>query len=280
MHWLWFAGLNIFTYSTASLFQRIAMKEKSSDPVTSAIIFQLLLSIGGALIAIPLGFHLPDLNLWPYFISSGILYATGSIFFFRAIKTIEASEMAIIGGAGTIVTLIVSFFFLSERLTLHQWIGAFLILFAVVLVKLERQNFKYNTGIWQALAGSSCYSLAVVFDGYILKTVDAISYLPLASFIPGILLLLAFPRNIPTLFSNIRQVNRNLVIYCILYVISAEAFYIPLHNGTLVSQMSAVGRASIIITVIFGMIFLNERSHAWKKLTGALLTTIGIFLIT
>lgn len=279
MHWLVIAGLSVFFFSVSSLFQRIAMKQKDSDPVTSAIIFQFLLGTISAIIAFFVGFHWPSIYLLPYFLLSGIMYATGSILFFNAIKMIEASEMAIIGGAGTLVTLVVSFFFLSERLTLFQWLGALFILTSVILVKFERKNFQFGKGIWFALAGTSCYGLAIVFDGYVLKSVDAISYLPLASFIPGIMLLVRFHRKIPKLITDIRHININLVIYSTLYVLAAEAFYIPIQNGALVSQMSAVGRVSIILTVVFAMIFLKERSHPWKKLVGAILTTVGILLI-
>ncbi len=279
MHWLIFAGISVLAYSGATLFQRLAMKEESSDPVTSSIIFQFLLGIGSTAIALIWGFKMPPSHLWPNLLAAGALYASGSVLFFRSIKMIEASELAILGGFGTLVTIIVAFFFLSERLTGIQWIGAVLILIAIVLVKFERRNFRYNKGVLYALLGTSCYGLAIVFDGYNLKFYDAISYLPVMSFIPGVLLLLAFPRHVPKIISQVRTININLVIYSLLYVISAETFYLPIQQGTLVSQMSSVGRVSIILTVILAMIFLKERSHLGKKLIGAILATLGIVLI-
>jgi len=279
MHWLIFAGISVLTFAVASLFQRLAMKEEKSDPVTSSIIFQLLLGLGSTIIALIVGFHPPPAYLWPYFLAAGFLYAFGSLFFFRAIKTIGASELAILGGAGTLVTLIVSFVFLSERLSPTQWLGAVFILTAIVIVNYERESFRFHKGVLLALAGTSCYGLAIVFDGYILRTVDAISYLPLSSFLPALVLILIFPKKIPALIQNIRQINVNLGIYSALYVISAEAFYTPIQNGALVSQVSSVGRVSIILTVILAMIFLKERSHVGKKVVGAILTTVGILLI-
>lgn len=279
MNWLIFAGISVLCFSASSLFQRLAMKDENSDPVTSSIIFQFLLGIGSAVIAAVLGFHLPPLNLWPYFVAAGGLYAGGSVFFFRSIKMIEASELAILGGFGTLVTLVVSFFFLSERLNPVQWAGALMILTAIVLVKYERKNFRFNKGVLFALLGTTCYGTAIVFDGFILKSYDTISYLPLMSFLPGIILLLSFPKHIPKLIHDVRTINIHLGLYSLLYVIAAETFYIPIQNGTLVSQMSAVGRVSIILTVIMAMIVLKERSHLGKKLIGAILTTIGIFLI-
>lgn len=279
MHWLWFAGISVLAFSAATLFQRLAMKEESSDAVTSSIIFQFLLGIGCALIALVMGFRFPPTHLWPYIVVSSSLYASGSVFFFRSIKMIEASELAILGGFGTLVTLIIAFFFLSERLTSVQWIGAMFILAAIVIVKYERRNFRYNKGVLFALLGTSCYGLAIVFDGYNLKSYDAISYLPIISFLPGTMLLLAFPRHIPKLIHDIRRINSNLVIYSVLYVISAVTFFLPIQYGALVSQMTTVGRVSIILTVILAMIFLKERSHLGKKFVGAMLATLGILLM-
>ena len=130
-----------------------------------------------------------------------------------------------------------------------------------------------------ALLGTSCYGLALVFDGYNLKFYDAISYLPIISFLPGFMLLLSFPRHIPKLVNDIRRINIHLVIYSLLYVTSAVTFFLPIQNGALVSQMTSVGRVSIILTVILAMIFLKERSHLAKKFVGALLATLGILLI-
>ncbi len=279
MHWLAFAGISVLAFSIATLFQRLAMKEEHSDPVTSSIIFQFLLGIGSAIIAAFVGFHMPPIYLWPYLIAAGALYASGSVLFFRSIKMIEASELAILGGFGTLVTLIIAFFFLSERLAPIQWIGAILILVAILVVKYERHNFRYNKGVLYALLGTSCYGLAIVFDGYNLKFYDATSYLPVMSFIPGIMLLLSFPGHIRKFVHDVRKINMNLGIYSLLYVISAETFYLPIQNGALVSQMTTIGRISIILTVILAMIFLKERSHLGKKFVGAMLATLGILLI-
>lgn len=279
MHWLIWAGISVLAFSSAALFQRLAMKEEASDPVSSAIIFQFLLGLGSSVIALLIGFHWPPSHLWPFLLASSALYATGSVLFFRSIKMIEASEFVILGGFGTLVTLIIAFLFLAERLTALQWIGALLILLAIVVVKYERSSFRYNTGVLFALLCTSCYGLAIVFDGYNLKFYDAISYLPVLSFLPGIILLFAFPKHIPKALADARRINLNLGIYSALYIISAETFYLPIQNGALVSQMTTVGRVSIILTVLLAMIFLKEHSHLGKKLIGAILATVGIALM-
>jgi len=279
MHWLIFGALNVTGFSVAAIFQRMAMKKDDSDPVTSTIIFQFLLCFTSAIVAAFIGFHLPPSNVWLAIVFTGMLYAYGTLSFFRAIKTIEASEMSILGSFGTLITVILSYFFLQERLNVTQLAGILLILSAVIIINYNRNKLRLTTGTWYALLGASCYGTAVIFDTYIVKFYDAVSFLPFGSFVIGIILLLSFPRSIGKLAHDVRKIDRNLLIYSVLYTFAALMFYLPLQFGTYVSQLSAVGRVSIILTIILAAIFLKERSHVGKKILGAILTTIGIFLI-
>ncbi len=279
MHWLIFGALNVLGMSVAAIFQRIAMKKDGSDPISSAIIFEFLLSLVSGIVAIFVGFSLPPSDIWLHLLVIGILYGYGSVFFFKSIKTIEASEMSILSSAGTLVTVVLSYFFLNERLNLTQVVGMFLILISVAIINHNKHAFKLSVGAWNALIGAACFGSAVIVDTFILKSYPAISYLPVGSFFIGVILLVSFPRSFRKVIHDVRRIDGNLVLYSALYTFGALMFYIPLQSGTYVSQLSAIGRVSIIFTVILSAIFLKERSHIGKKILGAILTTIGIFLI-
>lgn len=279
MHWLIFSAINVIAISVSSLFQKLAMKNEKSDPVTSTAIFQFLFAFFGLLAAIVSGFHVPQLWLMPYFVLSAILYAVGTTSFFKAVKIIEASELTVLGSFGTIVTIIISFLFLGERLSGPQWAGAALIVGGVTIVSYERTGMKFNKGVAWALVGAFCYGIGVTFDAYILRFYDALSFIPVISTLTGVIVLTMNPRKITKFLTDVRSTNVNLGIFTFLYVVGAIAFYYPISQGILVSQMSSIGRVSIILTVILAMIFLRERSHIGKKILGAILTTIGIVLI-
>ena len=279
MHWLIFGSLNVIGMSVAAIFQKIAMKNDDSDPISSAIIFEFLLSFISGIVACVIGFSLPPTIIWPYLFIIAILYGYGSVFFFKAIKTIEASEMSILGSFGTLVTVILSYVLLNERLNNTQMIGLFLILAAVVVINYSTHAFHLSKGAWYALIGAACFGSAVIADTFILKSYSAISYLPVSSFLIGVMLFLSFPKSFHKIIHDVQKIDINLIIYSVLYTFGALMFYIPLQTGTYVSQLSAVGRVSIIFTVILSAIFLKERSHIGKKILGAILTTIGIFLI-
>lgn len=279
MLWFVFAGINIVSSAVSALFQRLAMKKEDSDPVIAAIVFQFLLTFFGVLFALFTGFRLPSVSLLPYFLVSGLLYAAGTVVFFRAIKLIEASEMAVLGGSGVLFTIITSFIFIHERLTLFQFAGAFFILSAIILINYNRKTFRLNTGAWLALLGSALYGVAVVADTYVIRHYDAVSFLPLGSFTPGLFISLWYFRKVPATFRSLKHIDRNLLIFSFLYAIQGVTFYLALQYGALVSQMSTISRASIILTVILAAIFLKETKHAWRKILAAALTTAGVLLV-
>lgn len=279
MNWFFFGCINVLAIAISSLYQKLAMNDKESDPVISAAIFEFILGFLSIIALFITGFHIPNFNLWPYILISGTLYGLRGISNFKAIKRIEASELTVISGTGIFVTLIISYIFLAERLTSLQIIGALLIVLGTLVVTYKHTGFKLNMGILLALLGSTCYGIAVVFDGYILRTYDVFSFIPIIAFMTGISILVMNPNKIHSFGRSILKINKNLIIYSFFYVIGATSFYYPISQGILVSQISAFGRVAIILTVILAAIFLNERSHIGKKILGAILTTIGIFLI-
>lgn len=280
MAWYILAAINVISISVGTLFQKLSMTEDTSDPVAASIIFQFLLGFITLLYALIQGFHLPSLFLLPLFIVSGSLYAIGTIAYFKAYKFIGASEVTVLGGVGVIMTIIASFVFLHDKLTLLQILGVLLILSAVVVVNFMKHQFKRNTGALLALLGTTAYGLAVVNDSYIIRHYDAVSYIPLISFVPGMLLLLRYIRRIRSIIRTVRSIDINLIIFIILYAIQAISFYSALQAGALVLQISAISRASIILTVILATLFLKEREHILLKIIAAILTTTGVLLVT
>jgi uncharacterized membrane protein len=280
MNWLIFASISITSIAIANLFQKIAMKKKDSDPVISSIVFQLLVTLITLIFAIFNGFKIPELSLWPFFLIASIFYAFGTLFIFKAIKTIEASELSIVAGIGSFATIISAFIFLGERLKLIQLLGVFLTIISVVIIKKVKHKVKVDKGLLFALIGNSLYGLAITVDTYILKSYDAISYTPIISFIPGLILCLIYFSKIKSIVNNLKQsFDINLGIYSLLYGIQAVTYFLAIQNGALASQISSIFKIEIVLTVILGAIFLKERKNLVIKILGLIFALGGAFLI-
>lgn len=280
MSWLFFASVNVVMSSVASLYQKIAMREKETDAVVSATTFMIVSGICYFIYALIKGFHIPSITLLPFFIITATLYAAGTILFFHAIKKIEASEMSIIGGVGPIVTIVASMIFLKDILTVTQLSGVVCILAAVFLINYKKNGFVINQGTWLALLGTACYGLAVISDTIIIHEFEVASFIPIGAAGTALIMMFLYPKKIPLVFTSLMHINKNLLVFSVLYAMQGIAFYLAIGTGALVGQVSAIARASIILTVILSSIFLKEQNDIGKKLIGAVLTTIGVILVS
>ena len=59
-----------------------------------------------------------------------------------SIKIISSSNFAIVAGVGPISTIVLASFFLGERLTLLQFLGAFLVIIGIVITSLKQAKNK------------------------------------------------------------------------------------------------------------------------------------------
>ncbi len=279
MSWLSLLIINVVVMSVASLFQRLAMKDKDSNPISSAIIFQFILSILVMSYVLTQGFIWPPMSMWSFFMFSAVLYALGSVMFFKAIKLLEASEMTILGGVGAVVTMICAYFFLNERLVLWQYLGTFLVLLSVILIQHNGRKFALNRGVTYVLLATSFYSFAVTSDALVIKAYDALSYAALMSFLPGIMIGLFYPKTLRSLPQTIKKINKNLLIYVLLYAVGVITFYGALGAGAMLSQVGVIIRTQIILTVILAAIFIKENDHLSRKILSAIIGMIGIMLV-
>ena len=271
--------ISVISISIANLYQRIAMKEESSDAYAGAILFQFILAILTGIFALYKGFNIPPVTLTGYFIVSTILYGLGTLAYFKSIKLIEASESIILGSIGSIITVITAFIFLGERLNSQQLVGVILILLSMVAISLKKK-INFNRGTIYSLIGTTLYGLAVTNDVYLLQSYDAISYVPIMSFLPGLFLLSLKPSAIKSILMTIKQPSiRPLMLYCFFYGIQAVTYYVAIESGALVSQMTLISKAQIFLTVILAAIFLGETDNLKKKIFSTLLATIGVYLL-
>ncbi|MFH0772992.1 MAG: EamA family transporter, partial [bacterium] len=124
------------------------------------------------------------------------------------------------------------------------------------------------------------YGVAVVNDVVIIRTYNPISFVPVMSFMPGIIIAIIFFKKLPQMKKLFRpKPFSHVAIYALFYGVGAVTFYQALDSGASVSQLSPISRASIIVTVILSALFLNERKDIKKKIMSAVLVSIGVLLL-
>ena len=280
MAWPILAVITVVTASVATLYQRLIMKEKDSDPVATALAFQLILTIVIGIYALTQGFHLPPFGAYPLqFIISSLGYGVGTLLMFQAFQYLEASEVTIIFSVESIIAVIGSVLVLGESFSLIEVVGTVLVLASVFLVN-ARTKWKLNQGVWYTFAWAFCYGVALISDRIILRTYDVPSYVTVISFLPAIVIVALRPKAIAGLrrFGRL-SLLKTMMVMGIIYGIQAITYYTAVLAGAGISRMTVITRSSIILTVILGIIFLAERKHLWLKLSAAVLVTVGVLLL-
>jgi len=278
--WHYFALLTVLSGSIADIIIRMIMKKEESDPILFTIVFQFILGIFVLTYSFTQGFSFPPpISLWPRFLLSGILYAAGSLCSFYASKTIPAGEKTILVACGAVISVCLGVFLLGNQFSIGKTIGVALILLSVYVL-FGRERFKMSIGVWYALGVALFFAVAIINDIIILRTVNIYSFLPVMCFLPGVVLAIIFPRHLKKIKNLLKpKALLHISVYSLMYSVSAITFYQALNTGASISQLSPITRASIILTVLFGVVFLGERKHLRRKLMSAIIVSIGVLLL-
>jgi drug/metabolite transporter (DMT)-like permease len=282
MTWFPLAVISVITDSTATITQRILMKSVKSDPVAYMIIFQFLTSaLIGLYLLMTGSFQLPPTIPYANMFLSGILISVASLYLFKALKHLEASELAIYATTGVFWNTTTSALFLGESITPKRLLATLLIVAAVLTVSWQRgQKLTFSQGAQYALISATAFGLAFTNDAYILRSFEAINYLFFGFMLPGIIILLLRPQATrkmkPLLTFNI---GTKMVLFCVLYGLQAITIFKAYQAGGDASQIYPISRTYVILTVILGVIFLKERDNLAKKFLSALLAFLGVLII-
>ena len=282
MNWELFAVMGIITTSIAALFERVLMRDDTSDPISFAIIFQFLLGAITLSLALVFGkFILPtDGTMWFRYIISAFLWAGSTAASLNAMKLLPVGEAIIIGTFNIIVTITLGILLFNEKLSLNTILGTLLIITAILIVFSEKLSFKSRSGIIFALLSAFFGGIAVINDMFILNTYEAFSYTTIMSILPGFVLLLVFPKQ---LIKNYRLFNlkiiKTMTLLAFFYSIQAITYYLAIEQNAPISKLSPLSKSSIILTVLLAAIFLKEKTHIPKKILAAIIVTVGAVLV-
>lgn len=278
--WHYYAILTVLFGSFSSIVLRKLMKKEESDPILFTIVFQFVLTIVVLMYALAIGFEFPPPSfLWPRLILSALLYAVGSLCNFYSSRHLPAGENSILTASGILITVGLGVTVLGNSFSLFKTLGVICILISVIIL-YGGGRMKINKGVLYAIGVAVFYSLAVINDVIIIRSYNPISFVPVMSLLPGLVLVLMFPKKAIRIRKLMNKKSlSHIVVYSIFYGVAGITYYQALYNGASISQLSPISRASIITTVILGALFLGERDHLNRKILSAILVSVGVFLL-
>ncbi len=281
MNWFSYVLLAVAAYSVFYILTRVFLKEKNSDTIAYAIVFNFICAILISVVSLKNGFILPDIK--EYYLNFGLMavvYTASQVLVFKASKTIGASDLIIFSATRALWTIGAALLFLGETLNTPKVIGTILVLFSVLYISAEKKRIKLNKGHIYALLAAFCIGIGFVNDAYILRNADAVSYGALAFIFPALLTLIVFPRSALKLkyYLNL-GILMKIFLLGIFYSIGLIASYLAYQAGGSASQIVPIGQSVVIVTVTLSILFLGERENLLKKLIAAILVSIGVLLL-
>lgn len=259
------------------------MKEEKSDPLAYAIFFQFLTGVFiGAFGFFVSDMSFPDMRpLIVNVILMVLLYAFGNVFMFKALKKIEASKFTIIFSSRALFTIFASSLLLGEFLSRKHWIGALFIFAGIVLVSFKPERVLFKRVEPVALLAAIFFGFATTNDRFLLKSFNVYPYLLLGFVAPALLIAVLNPHTIKkmrTLFD--KKTLGKAILLSVFYGAAAITFYFALQVAPTSSQVVTINLTSVIIIVLLSIIFLKERENIPRKIVGAILSFLGLLLIS
>ncbi len=137
--WIVYALLSMFFAGLTSVLAKIGLKEVSADiglAVRTAFVFSFV-TVNAFFFQNAKEFQLLSKNSILFLGISGFTTTLSWIFYYRAMKVGEVSYVASIDKASIVITLLLSFIFLKEPMSLKVIIGASLIMIGLLVLVIK-----------------------------------------------------------------------------------------------------------------------------------------------
>lgn len=282
MSWQLLVGLSVVLYSVNGLLHRTIMKDESSDPYAQAVVFTGLVGIFSLVILLFLGGSQTYLSLdkLPLFLILSLLTSLAMVFTFKGLKSIGASEHAILLTSSRLWLIAGAILFLKESFTISKLLGAMIILFGVVLAQWEKQKLVINKGTIYVLLAAMLFAAGETLSFFIVRNFDVLSFMVYASFFVSATLIILRPKIIKELSFYFMPKNAVNVIVTSINDGLANIFGFTAYQvGRNALQIGPLMSTQTLLTVFLAFVILKERNRLLQKIIGSIAAVIGTVLL-
>lgn len=140
MNWLFYALLSPALYAAVTFIDKYLIEAEVEDYSAMPIYMGLVGGLAGVVIFLVTGMPMIPLHDTLLVLGTGILTCFAYSLYFKAVSLEEASHINFLFQTFPVITLILSFAFLGERISLQQFIGFIIILTAVIGVTKKKDD--------------------------------------------------------------------------------------------------------------------------------------------
>jgi drug/metabolite transporter (DMT)-like permease len=162
---IFFAILAPAIFAANNFFDKFFLEKYNLSPVTMTIINALSGFIAGIIVLLLTGLYVTTVPLLGIILSSGFIMIICVFVYYKALFLDETSRVIPLFQFTPIFVLIMGFVFLGEQLSVKQYFGSFVIIFASFMISLEKFDLKIFTlrpAFWLMMISSFLYAFSLV----------------------------------------------------------------------------------------------------------------------
>ena len=279
MNWIIFVILYLILVVIYDQFYKISTK-KLTKPGALTILLQVIGALAVLFVSPLFEIKFPtDIKVY-IFLGLALIFYSISDRLNTTVRTgIEASTFSIIRQLSTVFMIFAGIIFLKEPFIVNKLIGAILIIASNILIFYKKGEAKPNKYIILGILANICYTIALFLDVNISNNFNLPFYITISLGIPAILITIIEKIKISDIKNEF--INGNKKAICITGITWSLSILAQLRAYQLgdVSVVAPLCALSVVLNVIFGYLFQNEKENLTKKIIAALLIILGIILI-
>lgn len=298
MNWIYLAILAPAVYTINNFVDKHLISNKIKDYQAITIYSAIVGFLAGTFIWIITGF--PTLSLYDtgIVLLTGILTIWGIPIYFKALSEEETSTIIILFQSIAIISLVLAFLILGEKISGRELLG-FAIIFSSVVAATFRKTkkiFTLSPAFFYVLAFDFMWALSAVLIKFAINANSFTKILPFESFgigIGGTILFLVFPNIRNAFFKSTKILKMEtitiLFINEVIFVLGKAITFLAYSLGP-VALVSVLGGTQVFFGIAYGFILttllpknFNEnirKENLIKKGLLACMVLLGIYLLS
>lgn len=278
-NWILCVALYLVLATAFTQFYKIATKTLKK-PGALTVLLQV---ISGLIVLLLIPFYEIKFSADPYvYIMLGlaiIFYAISDRINTTVRSGIEASTFSILKQLSTTFMIFAGLLFFKEEFILTKFIGAMIIIFSNILIFYKKGKFEFNKYILFGILANISFTIALFLDVNISNNFTLPIYVGTTLIVPAILISITEKIKLSEIKEEFINGNKKAIIItsvCWGTAILAQLRAYQLGDVTTIAPLCAL---TVILNVIVGYLFQNERDNMLRKIISAILIIMSVVLI-
>ena len=283
--WVLFAFASAFFAGVTSILAKIGVKDVDSHVATA--IRTIIVLIFSWIMVFIIGSQSTIVNIdgktFLFLSLSGLSTGGSWLCYFKALQLGDVNKVVPIDKSSTILTMILAFIFLNEKITINMVIGMIGIAIGTYLMIQKKEKaekiVKRKAWLIYALLSALFASLTSILGKVGIENVESnlgTAIRTIVVLVMAWIIVFATKKQ-----RDIKKIDKRSLIFLILSGVATGAswlcYYKALQDG-LASIVVPIDKLSILVTVLFAYIFLKEKLSK-KSLLGLILIVVGTLLL-